>query len=551
MNFFGVQMRSPGQLLFWLSGLLIAVTVGCVVDPVFLSTDAAHHVSAAQNILHGRGYATAVPYYAEHLAFGYVPSPQTVWPPLTALLLAPLIAIGIPATWSPFVLSLIFHIASGWLLIKLCLRLRMSELASYSIGIGWLFYAWPLLMVVIGLSEPMYCTFAIASLLQLVKATEPSARVVRHLWISAVLAMLAFLSRYIGLAIIAAHVAGAVAIVYVRGGELRITKHALFTCAFMFAGVLLIFGRNALLVGGFRGGPDAVFAFPIADILQSLRWAGMDMFGAKGPLWVTIPLSLAAFLLIAAATVRALRLCVDTLTSRQLSADGMVAINALVVSFATVGILVIISRGVNPKDLQPRYLMPLLPYWAALIWKSLVDLRAVDRSRWARTMAVSIGIFYLLAQLSIWSRYENVQAWGDRKQLRATLNAPYQNGTVTEFLRTNSSDSHPLMGADCQLLGVVLERPCVSLPSATFTTAQYDEEATLKLVRKFCVHVIVPNRLNLDDRTPYPDTNKTFFIALEKGYVPGWLQPVTLTSGFTVYRVTGSDAECSQRATHS
>jgi hypothetical protein len=227
----------------------------------------------------------------------------------------------------------------------------------------------------------------------------------------------------------------------------------------------------------------------------------------------------------------------------------MVAINAWVVSVATLGILIIVSRGVNPKDLQARYLMPLLPYWAPLMWKSLVDLRAVDRSRWARAMAVSAGIFYLLAQLSIWSRYENVQAWGDRKQLRATLNTPYQNGTVAEFLRTNSSDSHPLMGADCQLLGVVLERPCVSLPSATFTTAQYDENATLALVRQFCVHVIVPNRLNLDDQTPYPDTNKIFFIELERGHVPGWLQPVTLTSSFTVYRVTGSDAECNSKPT--
>jgi len=53
MNFFGVQMRSPGQLLFWLSALLIALAMGQVVDPVFLCTDAAHHITAAQNILPG------------------------------------------------------------------------------------------------------------------------------------------------------------------------------------------------------------------------------------------------------------------------------------------------------------------------------------------------------------------------------------------------------------------------------------------------------------------------------------------------------------------
>ncbi|HXF15368.1 MAG TPA: hypothetical protein VN496_00095 [Burkholderiales bacterium] len=552
MNFFGVQMRSPGQLLFWLSALLIALAMGQVVDPVFLCTDAAHHITAAQNILDGRGYSTAVPYYAEQLAFGYIPSPQTVWPPLTSLLLVPLIVIGIPATWSPFVLALIFHIASGWLLIKLCLRLRLSELASYSIGIGWLFYCWPLFTVAIGLSEPMYCTFAIGSLLQLVQATEPSARVVRNLWMSAVLALLAFLSRYLGLAIIAAHGAAALAVVYARDGDRRIAKHVVLTVGFMLAGVLLIFGRNALLVGGIRGGPDAVFAFPIADILQSLRWAGMDVFGAKGPLWVTIPLSLAALLLIAPAVVRALRLCLGTLTGRLLSADAMVAINALVVSFATLGILLIISRGVNPKDLQARYLMPLVPYWATLIWKSLVELRSVDRIHWARTLAIAVGIFYLLVQLSVWSRYEDAFPWSERKHLRATLNTPYQAGTVAEFLRTNSSDSHPLMGADCQLLGAVLERPCISLPSATYTTAQYDEKATLAMVRQYCVHLIVPNRLNLDARTPYPDTNKIFFIALERGYVPRWLQPVTLTPGFTVYRVTGSDAECnSKRPTDS
>jgi hypothetical protein len=69
------------------------------------------------------------------------------------------------------------------------------------------------------------------------------------------------------------------------------------------------------------------------------------------------------------------------------------------------------------------------------------------------------------------------------------------------------------------------------------------------LGRQYCIRVIVPNRLNLDDRTPYPDTNKIFFIELERGHVPGWLQPVTLTSSFTVYRVTGSDAECNSKPT--
>lgn len=153
-------------LLLLIAGLAFNFLTWFIWDPSLIANDGVQSLSTAENWLKGLGFSTNALVYAPHFQ-GTLPAIQTVWPPGIPFLIALISKAGLDLKTALLLLNLITH-AMATLVMWLILR-RMGIESFFAAICAFFFYAMalPWAYVSAGLTEPVFTTLALGSLLLL------------------------------------------------------------------------------------------------------------------------------------------------------------------------------------------------------------------------------------------------------------------------------------------------------------------------------------------------------------------------------------------------
>jgi len=155
-----------------------------------IDNDVVDFFSAAESLLDGRGWVQSNG------------EPFALWPPLMPTLLAAAHALGIPLEVTPWVLHPLALIALVWLAADIVRRVSGSTAAA--VACAWSLAVAPVLFesLVMGLSETLFVTFALASVAALERHLSSGSRA--SFAACALFASLTFLQRYLGVTLVMA-----------------------------------------------------------------------------------------------------------------------------------------------------------------------------------------------------------------------------------------------------------------------------------------------------------------------------------------------------------
>lgn len=203
-----------------------------------LSRDSAHYIAAARNLLNGYGVSD--------FSFSGEIAPMTHWPPLLSILLAMIATLGIePPSGARWLNAFLF--AGNILLVGLAIRRCIRVSAAFSVFGAFLILTSVDMLAIHSMawSEPLFIFCTLAGFLLLAAHIENQQR-----WLllaSACVMGLAFLSRYIGIVVVAT---GVFSIIILSKAEYysRIINALLFGVVSSIP-VALWFIRNRLVSG--------------------------------------------------------------------------------------------------------------------------------------------------------------------------------------------------------------------------------------------------------------------------------------------------------------
>jgi hypothetical protein len=154
----------------------------------------------------------------------------------------------------------------------------------------------------------------------------------------------------------------------------------------------------------------------------------------------------------------------------------------------------------------------------------------------AAALAAGAIVVFLAGQADVaeshWSRVQD----GRYRQVQRAFDESFGQGTVRDFLSRRVPPETPLLANEPQLSGIVLDRPMVGLPDASYSRRIFTAEETHRILSRFGVaYVVVFPRL--PDDQDRDETNQAFFSDLKSGKIPGWLAPTFASSRIQLYQV--------------
>jgi hypothetical protein len=217
----------------WMAAAGAALLIGVALIPYGpgMTPDSVHYLSAAENLRHGKGYATSV-------VVGDTPSPRPIaeWPPLYPGVLAAATALG-GVVAGPWTLNALLLAASTWQVARLAEPAPLLGALAFAVSpavVSVHGYAW---------SEPLFLFLAVLSLKAQEKLLETPGG--RTLVTAAALTGLACLTRYLGVTLA---VSGALAL-----AARRRPLHAFSYAGLSVVPLSLWLLRNWTLTGSLAG----------------------------------------------------------------------------------------------------------------------------------------------------------------------------------------------------------------------------------------------------------------------------------------------------------
>lgn len=181
-----------GSLAVLAAALLGAALVFAATAPwgSGIDNDVVDFFSAAESLLDGRGWVQSNG------------EPFALWPPLMPTLLAAALALGVPLETTLFALHPLAHFALVWTTASLVRRVSGS--ACIAVGCALSLAVAPVLFesLVMGLSEALFVTFAVAAVAGLERHLETRSRA--SFAVCALFAALTVLQRYLGVTLVMA-----------------------------------------------------------------------------------------------------------------------------------------------------------------------------------------------------------------------------------------------------------------------------------------------------------------------------------------------------------
>jgi len=132
-------------------------------NPTFVQNDGVQYLSTAFNWLEGRGLSTNALMYKPHFQ-GYLPAPQTVWPPGYPLLIALTSLLGMHTQTAALLLNLIFLVASALLTFVILRRCYIKFSRAMFCTVIFYFTALPWIYSFGLLTEPVFSTLILATI---------------------------------------------------------------------------------------------------------------------------------------------------------------------------------------------------------------------------------------------------------------------------------------------------------------------------------------------------------------------------------------------------
>src|SRR5204863_1994578 len=100
------------------------------------------------------------------------------------------------------------------------------------------------------------------------------------------------------------------------------------------------------------------------------------------------------------------------------------------------------------------------------------------------------------------------------------------------------TEQSPLLGNEAQLLGAVLDRPVMGLPTASYTRRVWTGDQVQRLVATYEVAYVVFFPELFDPAHP-EHRNRPFLHELKRGTAPPWLVMILIAPDVQLYRVEG------------
>lgn len=345
-----------------MAALLIAIVLFALFRPQYLNTDTAQYVVTARHLLSGDGLVTSLIYFEQQMVDGVMPAPQTVWPPGMPVLIAVLMAVGVPFTHAPFIVAMLSHVLGSLVLYAILRRLQCSVAISAGGALVMLTAVLANVLVLRGLSESTYVLCTLLGAWALSAADSDRSR---DVWVlTGLAAAAAFLFRYAGITFVAA-LGIVVAARWIVERTARTWWDMVAAMVTPTAVIATLSLRNWILVGSFTGGPSVEYGSSLRQVLQSVFWSARQVMGSfddgAGWLLFVVLAGLIGWLVVEFAA---------KWRGRAMLVDGNCAA-VLYLSFAYLIISVAMFSYLGykrvPEMISARYLLPLLPFVVILV----------------------------------------------------------------------------------------------------------------------------------------------------------------------------------------
>ncbi|MBB6091649.1 hypothetical protein HNQ60_000495 [Povalibacter uvarum] len=524
-------MSSTATRSEWQRWMLVLTPIAIVVvglalayRPQYLSVDVAQYVDTARNVIEGRGYSTTLIYYEEQMTSGVSPAPQTVWPPVFPLMIALLLAMGVPTLYAPFIVAVLSHAASCVALYVLMRRLRVVPAIAIGATLAWTVAVLPNVLVLRGLSESTYALFTLLTLLVLAPHDRELSR--RDCFLAGVFAIATFLVRYAGIAVV-----GGLGVVMAARWVARPRWSTFWDAVVAMAVPVLImaatFIRNLMLAGTLSGGPSVEYGSTGMEVARSLIWSTLQtlgFYGSTGGFLVLLLLAVASWF-----TWEFLAARKGRVHTTELSGANYVPLAVAASSIVfSVALLALLGYQRTPAMINSRYMLPLLPLVIAIVayvFSGILSARPDEPVRRMRTLSAAgvILVGFLAVQVhagvywSDWFRRESQLG-----AVMAALNQRYEDRSVRDWLLEHSSGDDALLSDGGQLLGLLIDRTTIGLADREWTTRTWTEAEVHSLAQRFKVKFVLffPESF---DPTAESNEHRVFFRELAAGTRPDWL----------------------------
>jgi len=518
--------------------LLTAAALIGLYDPRLINPDTIQLIDAARHLLAGDGFSTSVILYESQLQFAHVPAPLTVWPPgLSWLVLLPM-KLGMSGESAAFLLCVIGHLATTWLIFVLARRLAGPWIAAVA-AIAWLLHAIALMMVLALYAEPVFIAFTVASYFALIEANKEQGSSMRWLLLAGAAAASSILMRYSGVLWPAA-----VGLWFLRAA-VRGRSWQPIRAAFIFGALpalttAALFLRNFLLTDRFSGG-QFEYGGPggVLVVARHLLWDSNMILGKA------LRMSPIVFALVVGTLVVAI---VFAARKPRASEPRDAAIG---LAISSIGVLVAFLVGNAIESslvfVDYRYWLPALPFLAILLssvahdaFVALPARVSLSKTIWPAAVLASCAVVTISVLAALPARWPIRTAHPTVAVVEQALAQPMPDGRTVREALTTGDLRKPLLAHLEQRFYSQTGRAAVGLIDANYTKRVWTAPAVKQLVMQYGIEQVVffPQAFR---PTLVQNANQQFWKELLGGHMPPWLKPHYVSDRVVLYDVVPAE----------
>lgn len=531
---------APGITLVALAAWALAIASNYRIEE--FNNDTAQYISTARFLLAGEGLKTDILYYELQHELG-MPAPQTVWPPGYPAAIAAIAAFGVDFKLAAFLVAAISYAAATILLYLIVKRSTRSKFWAAVMSVTWLAFVGGTSSVLAADSEPLFTALSLAAALAMLCAITEERWRFRILLLAGLLSAVACTVRFVGIALVPA-LAAIPFVTFLHRRQMRDLLACIAVSAPPVIALSAMFHRNFQLVGSMSGGPRVEGDSTLAEMARHTWWSIKNILGVP----TTTTLTILVLLFIAVAGVIWMTVAFRQVRQHdpfakvltRTAPSTVLTVFSAIYAAATISIVFRLAAEGTAGYIQPRYFVPLVPFFLAILaslthslWAS--NSLAARRALTAAGLLASLG--YITGQYNALSNLVDRMSGGTRSDIVRALNQPTGETTVGRLIQQFTDDGSAILSDQAQFLGMVLDRPAVGLPQQMYSHQIWDDHAVALLARNLNVSLICVFQFRKDSATY---SNQPFLNDLAHGHTPDWLTPVLETDQIRLYATHSS-----------
>ncbi len=351
--------RTQGIIATAILSLVATALLVRNLDGTWMHPDTAQALSVARNFQKGCGFKTSILCYDEHYSLNAWPAPQTVFPVGYPAMLAALGWAGIPLRTAAEVIGVTGFFFVPLLICFAAMRMGRTPLTGFLLAVMWLCFPMIWHNVWERQTEMMFISLTLSSLIFL------HAELIgyRSLLVAGLLAAVAVSLRYAGVFWLMS--VSPVFLMQIPQKRFAAVKQALTFLAIPAIVVALLFARNVILIGDFKGGSTRILHRTLKHAARNAYYAGSRLTGLDKTNLVAghvaeVAAATGLCLLAISVFICFIRLWNSEYRKRlTLPSIGQTAVYLyIVVSLAAL----IGLEKTTPINLSPRMLFPMIPF---------------------------------------------------------------------------------------------------------------------------------------------------------------------------------------------